>query len=107
VLSRYSKPVYRAHATLEIENPAEGTVNLRGADLQADGALSSPESYLPTQILILQSRRFGSEQAQNSGDHQLPVAVKIRVETELPNRADLVRFLQSTIFSRIRERNRQ
>jgi succinoglycan biosynthesis transport protein ExoP len=77
---RHSKPVYRAHATLEIENPAEGAVNLRGADLQTDGALSSPESYLPTQILILQSRMIRKRAGTKFGEHQLPVAVKIRVE---------------------------
>ncbi|MCU1241452.1 MAG: lipopolysaccharide biosynthesis, partial [Candidatus Acidoferrum typicum] len=78
--SRYSKPVYRAHATLEIENPTEGAVSLRGADLQTDAALSSPEAYLPTQILILQSRMIRKRAGAKFGDHQPPVAVKIRVE---------------------------
>jgi capsular exopolysaccharide synthesis family protein len=78
--SRYSKPVFRAHATLEIDNPTENAGNLRGADLQAEAALSSPEAYLPTQILILQSRMIRKRAGVKFGDHQPPVTVKIRVE---------------------------
>jgi polysaccharide biosynthesis transport protein len=78
--SRWQKPVYQAHVTLEIENPSENAFNLRSSDLQVEGALSPAESYLPTQILILQSRTLRMRAGAKFGAHQYPVKVKIRVE---------------------------
>jgi succinoglycan biosynthesis transport protein ExoP len=46
-------PLYQSKVSLEIQNPNDAPINLPMADLQAE---SSPESYLPTQSMILQSR---------------------------------------------------
>jgi polysaccharide biosynthesis transport protein len=51
-LSLCETPEYDSRVTLEIQNPTEGTANLQ----IGDGAAISPESYLPTQVEILQSR---------------------------------------------------
>ena len=52
VVSLFQTPVYDAHVSLEIQNPSDGTANLQ----IGDGAVISPESYLPTQVEILESR---------------------------------------------------
>jgi capsular exopolysaccharide synthesis family protein len=52
VVSLCETPQYDSRVTLEIQNPTEGTANLQ----IGDGAAISPESYLPTQVEILQSR---------------------------------------------------
>jgi polysaccharide biosynthesis transport protein len=78
--SRRQKPIYQAHVTLEIENPSESSLSLRGSGTQVDTGSSPPESYLPTQILILQSRTLRSRAGTKFGAHQYPVTVKIRVE---------------------------
>jgi len=78
--SHRQKAVYQARVTLEIENPSENSYSMRGSGVQADGGASPPESYLPTQILILQSRTLRSRAGAKFGENQYPVAVKIRVE---------------------------
>jgi succinoglycan biosynthesis transport protein ExoP len=78
--SRHQERVYQAHVTLEIENPSENSFSIRGSGVQVDPGTSPPESYLPTQILILQSRTLRSRAGAKFGDHQFPVTIKIRVE---------------------------
>ena len=51
-LSLRETPIYDARASVEIQNPAEASPSLK----VADEAPVSAESYLPTQIAILQSR---------------------------------------------------
>ena len=53
-ISLSETPLYQSKVSLEIQNPNEGPINLPMADLQAEA--SSPESYLPTQSVILESR---------------------------------------------------
>jgi succinoglycan biosynthesis transport protein ExoP len=77
--SRHQQRVFQARVTLEIENPSDNLYSIRGAG-PTDQGTSPPESYLPTQILILQSRTLRSRAGATFGDHQFPVAVKIRVE---------------------------
>lgn len=50
LLSLSQTPSYEAKVSLEIQNPTDITPNL------PDGSVASPESYLPTQVAILQSR---------------------------------------------------
>lgn len=50
LLSLLQTPSYEAKVSLEIQNPTDITPNL------PDGSVASPESYLPTQVAILQSR---------------------------------------------------
>jgi polysaccharide biosynthesis transport protein len=49
-------PVYEAKVSLEIQTPSDNTASLRVGSLDPDGSTLTPESYLPTQIVILQSR---------------------------------------------------
>lgn len=74
-LSLMQTPEYEAKVSLEIQNPTDITPNL------PDGSVASPESYLPTQVAILQSRslrrraisRLRKENFQPSG--QAPIRV--------------------------------
>jgi succinoglycan biosynthesis transport protein ExoP len=53
--SLWQEPVYQARLTLEIQNPNENALSVKIGGLEADGASTSPEAYLPTQAQILQS----------------------------------------------------
>jgi polysaccharide biosynthesis transport protein len=55
LISLWQTPVYQAKVTLELQS-VDGTLNLRIGDLQNGSATISPESYLPTQVQILESR---------------------------------------------------
>lgn len=55
LVSLLQTPVYQAKVTLELQS-VDGTLNLRIGDLQNGSATISPESYLPTQVQILESR---------------------------------------------------
>ena len=55
LISLWQTPVYQAKVTLELQS-VDSTLNLRIGDLQNGSATISPESYLPTQVQILESR---------------------------------------------------
>lgn len=77
--SRREKAFFQAHVTLEIENPSENALSPRAGDVQG-GEGFSPESYLPTQILILQSRTLRKQAGAKVDSRDFPAVVKIRVE---------------------------
>src|ERR1700722_1323200 len=56
VYSARQTPLYQARVTLEIDSPEEAPASLKIGDLSDDGSAASPDSYLPTQAMILQSR---------------------------------------------------
>ena len=56
VYSARQTPLYEARVTLEIDSPEEAPASLKIGDLSDDGSAASPDSYLPTQAMILQSR---------------------------------------------------
>ncbi len=49
-------PIYQARLSLEIQNPSDTALNRIGDLEAAERGIISPESYLPTQAKILQSR---------------------------------------------------
>jgi len=77
--SRREEAFFQAHVTLEIENPSDNALNPRPGDVQG-GEAFTPESYLPTQILILQSRTLRKRAGAKLNNRDFPAVVKIRVE---------------------------
>jgi succinoglycan biosynthesis transport protein ExoP len=74
LVSLWQTPVYQAKVTLELQS-VDATLNLRIGDLQNGSATISPESYLPTQVQILQSRTLQQRaltKIQNDNIHNGP-----------------------------------
>jgi polysaccharide biosynthesis transport protein len=80
-------PIYRAHVSLEIQNPSESAVAIPMADLRDGAAAISPTSYLPTQAEILKSRTL-QERTRSRIAHD-----RFQTASQRPGRLDWLRRL--------------
>jgi len=83
MVSLSETPIYDSTVSLEIQNPSEGA-NLQ---IGGDGAAISPESYLPTQVEILQSRTLHKRALARLASENF------RAESQKPGKLDSLRHL--------------
>jgi len=76
LISLPQKPLYRASTTIEIQGLNENFLNMRDVDPTAATAAFSPESYLETQVKILESESLADRVVARQRLHERPEFAK-------------------------------